>query len=435
MPNRKKLLLPFILILAIVTAMTACSKKTGQNAEKAYDINRYSIAYYENGEWRFENHGTGTSEDSVFELASNGKVVTAYITMQLIQEGKLHLEDKIGPYLNSSLLTEDDRIEHITIKQLLCHTAGFSPSFELGIDKKLYSAPGEKFRYSGVGYIYLQSVIEHVSGMTINQAARHYVFEPLGMDNSTFGYAKTVTPYMNASSAVLYALAVFVIAFLVLLLLAALIGRMTKFQFFSFQSGMIACVALASVINIVFLLVVFVSKVLVVFLGYLLLVGLALFITRKHKKLFYACIPVLTALILVCGIMAPVSVPVTNDVTAKKPNCAYTLKSTSKDMAAFCQELMQQYDNADPTVREMFSPAIVIDSVNSWGLGIAMEAGNRGSTYWHSGINPGFQSLIVLDPSQRKCMIALTNSDRGLDFCKDKARTFLGVNGDWNIPR
>lgn len=38
-----------------------------------------------------------------------------------------------------SVLDYDERLYDITLKQLLCHTAGFSSSFELGIDKKIYS--------------------------------------------------------------------------------------------------------------------------------------------------------------------------------------------------------------------------------------------------------------------------------------------------------
>lgn len=125
------------------------------------------------------------------------------------------------------MLTDDIRMNDITVRQLLCHTAGFSPSFELGVDKKIYSDPGTEFCYSGVGYIYLQNVIENASGMTMEQAARHYVFDPLGMKNSTFENAKTVTPYMNLSSVVIYALAVFVIIFIVLLLIASVIGNIT----------------------------------------------------------------------------------------------------------------------------------------------------------------------------------------------------------------
>ena len=87
-------------------------------------------------------------------------------------------------------------------------------------------------------------------------------------------------------------------------------------------------------------------------------------------------------------------------------------------------------------MKEMFVRAIRIDDVNSWGLGIAIEESESdGKTYWHSGINPGFQSLIVLYPQQDKYMVVLTNSDNGLTFSKDIIRTNLGIDGDWDIKR
>ncbi len=190
----KKIGLVLIVIICglLMGSVVYGSKETEQMA--------YSIACYENNKIVFENYGDGINEQSVFELASNGKVISAYIALKLVDEGTLKLEDKIAPFLDDNLITDDERIYDITLKQLLCHTAGFSTSFELGVDKKIYSNPGDKFCYSGVGYIYLQNVIENVSGMTIEQAATCYVFEPLGMKNSTFEHAKTVTPYMRVCS-------------------------------------------------------------------------------------------------------------------------------------------------------------------------------------------------------------------------------------------
>lgn len=138
-------------------------------------------------------------------------MLSAYIALKLVDEGKLNLEDKIASFVDPALLTNDERLYDITLKQLLCHTAGFSASFELGIDKKIYSDPGEKFCYSGVGYIYLQNVIESVSGMTMERAAKYYVFDPLGMKNSTFENIRTVTPYMNLSSVVIYIYSLFLL--------------------------------------------------------------------------------------------------------------------------------------------------------------------------------------------------------------------------------
>lgn len=355
--------------------------------------------------------------------------------MSLVDDKKLSLDEKITPYLKPELLTDDIRMNDITVRQLLCHTAGFSPSFELGVDQKLYSNPGETFRYSGVGYIYLQSVIEAISGMTLEQAAKHYVFEPLGMRSSTFERAETITPYMKLSSAVLYALTVFVLSFITLLLISFIIGKITKYRFYSLRSTMLVCIALASGINTIFLLFIFVSKVAILFFLYLILIACSLLLTRKKSVLFYAGTPILTLLIFILSFTLPINIPVSNDLIARDANCAYTLKSSSADMAVFCRELMLQYNNGTEEMKDMFAPAITIDDTNSWGLGLAIESDADGETHWHSGINPGFQSLLVLYPQQDKYVVVLTNSDNGLAFSRDIVRNFLHLEGTWDIKR
>ena len=100
-------------------------------------------------------------------------------------------------------------------------------------------------------------------------------------------------------------------------------------------------------------------------------------------------------------------------------------------MSVFCRELMQRYDSGSA----MFNDEVTIDDNNSWGLGIAIESGPDGTTYWHSGINPGFQSLYVLYPEQEKFIVVVTGSDYGLDLSKEKANDFLGTDGTWDIAR
>lgn len=422
-----------VLLGAVLGAATRNSQDTGR-IEQSYGIQSCSIAYCEGSEVTFQNYGDGINEKSVFELASNGKTVSAYLILKMVEEGKIHLDDKIAPFLDDNLLTDDPRMNDITVRQLLCHTAGFSPSFELGIDREIYADPGEEFCYSGVGYIYLQNVIENVSGMSIEEAAEDYVFEPLGMNNSTFAHTKTVTPYMKLSAVTVYIFVVFVIVFIVLLLLGFVIGKTTKCRFFSDKGILSVCFVIAGMINTLFLLFV-VSKAVVIFESCFAWMGLVLLLTRKNAKLFYAVVPVMTALMLILGFTIPMSIPVTNDIVAREANCAYTFKSTSEDMSLFCQELMRQYLSGDGAVKDMFSDAVVIDPVNGWGLGIAIEAEREGKTYWHSGINPGFQSLFVLYPSQDKYIIILTNSDSGLLPAKETASAFLEVDGKWEIPR
>ena len=88
----------------------------------------YSAAYFQNGSADFDYSGNGVDENTVFELGSCGKAVAAYAAMSLVAEGKLELNQKIKSYLDSKLITDDPRLDEITLKQLLCHTAGFSPS-------------------------------------------------------------------------------------------------------------------------------------------------------------------------------------------------------------------------------------------------------------------------------------------------------------------
>ena len=431
---KKRVLLMLIAVCGLLMGTAVHGSQETELMANNYDVNGYSIAYYENDKVVFENYGGGINEQSVFELASNGKVVSAYIALKLVDEGKLGLEDKIAPFLDDGLLTDDGRINDITLKQLLCHTAGFSASFELGIDKKIYSDPGDRFCYSGVGYIYLQNIIENVSGMALEEAAECYVFAPLGMNNSTFGHAKTVTPYMGLSSVVIYIFTMFIVVFIVFLIAALVIGKITKFRFFSFKGSLPVCFIVAGIVDTLFLLFV-VSKVVVIFWLCFAIMGAFLLLARKNTKVFYASIPIAVIFAFILGFAVPASIPVTNDIVAKAPNCAYTLKSTSEDMAIFCQELMEQYHNPGGAVKDMFSAAVKIDSVNSWGAGIAIESGNQGETYWHSGINPGFQSLLVLYPLQDKYIIVLTNSDNGLQFSKEAANEFLQIDGHWDIPR
>ena len=105
-------------------------------------------------------------------------------------------------------------------------------------------------------------------------------------------------------------------------------------------------------------------------------------------------------------------------------------------MSLFCKDLMKKTAEENGAFAEMFAPNVIIDDKNAWGLGIAIEYTTENEPmYWHSGINPGFQSLYVLYPQENRYIIVLTNSDRGLDFSKAAARDYLGINGVWDIKR
>lgn len=156
--------------------------------------------------------GTDDATDvgSVFSVGSVSKVGTAAITLRLVDEGLLDVDRPVNEYLQrwkvpSNELTER---EPVTLRRIMSHTAGltvhgfqdFQPGEDLPDVVQILNGappaknppvrvdllPGSEFRYSGGGTTVEQLVIEDVTGLTFAEAARKYLFEPLGMSRSTY---------------------------------------------------------------------------------------------------------------------------------------------------------------------------------------------------------------------------------------------------------
>ena len=135
--------------------------------------------------------------DTIFDLASLTKIVaTATSVMILIERGEVRLSDPVIKFIPEM---KGDRRDSITIEQLLTHTSGFAPDFDLkerwaGYDeamKHLYREPlrnraGTRFVYSDINYITLGEVVHRVTGMTLDEFARRNIFLPLGMRDTGF---------------------------------------------------------------------------------------------------------------------------------------------------------------------------------------------------------------------------------------------------------
>jgi CubicO group peptidase (beta-lactamase class C family) len=135
------------------------------------------------------------TENSVMSAASFSKVASAYMVMQLVQEGALNLDKPISEYLPKPLpeysdykdLASDERWRKITARMLLDHTSGFPNWRFLEDDKKLHIhfPPGSRFAYSGEGIDLLQLVVEKVTKKGMGDLMRERVFEPLGMTRTS----------------------------------------------------------------------------------------------------------------------------------------------------------------------------------------------------------------------------------------------------------
>ena len=180
--------------------------------------------------------------DYQFKVASITKTFVSVVTLQLVEEGKLKLDDLAGSYLkdlkfldyeNFMFYNDTAYAEQITVEQLLRHTSGVADIFTdketrfvlrvLTHKKKQYneqdvvdlyykyklhknglSKPGEGYHYSDMNYMLLGFVIEQVTGKSLAQNIRSRILEPLDMENTYFEYyepargkLKQVDTYLN----------------------------------------------------------------------------------------------------------------------------------------------------------------------------------------------------------------------------------------------
>ncbi len=135
--------------------------------------------------------------DTVFDLASLTKVVaTTTAVMQLLEQGKVRLNDPVAKYLPE--FAQNGK-EDITVRQLLTHYSGLEPDLDLktpweGKDtgyKMAFAetpaeAPGSRFVYSDLNFIVLGALVERVSDETLDAYTERHIFAPLKMTRTRF---------------------------------------------------------------------------------------------------------------------------------------------------------------------------------------------------------------------------------------------------------
>lgn len=162
---------------------------------------------YGNSDWRSKIPNTTST---LFNIASITKAFTRDIIMQLEDEGKLSLDDRLSKYLS---LYQEETDNKITIKMLLEMKAGLcdylmNPEFnrnpdkfqtvnaflEIIKDEPLLFEPGTDQRYSNSGYVVLGGIIEKITGKSYEENLKERIFNPLGMNNSYFLQRGTSIP-------------------------------------------------------------------------------------------------------------------------------------------------------------------------------------------------------------------------------------------------
>ena len=130
--------------------------------------------------------GQPVTEETIFEAASLSKPVFAYGVLKLVDQGKLDLDTPLTKYLSPPYIEGDDRLEKITARYVLSHRTGFPNWRGDGNALTIRFTPGERFSYSGEGFVYLQRVVEKVTGRALNDYMAEAVFVPLRMKSSSY---------------------------------------------------------------------------------------------------------------------------------------------------------------------------------------------------------------------------------------------------------
>jgi CubicO group peptidase (beta-lactamase class C family) len=139
------------------------------------------------GSFGVKNTKTGALVDvrTVFPAASLGKVVFAYAVLKLVDKGTLDLDVPLSRYV-PAYVENDDRVNLITARHVLTHRTGFPNWRPGGKPLLMHFEPGERFSYSGEGFVYLQRAIETMTGQSLDDFMQQTVFRPLGMTNSSY---------------------------------------------------------------------------------------------------------------------------------------------------------------------------------------------------------------------------------------------------------
>jgi CubicO group peptidase (beta-lactamase class C family) len=151
------------------------SKRVGVPGVSAALVERGAVAWSEGfGVFRGDRSGRIAAE-TVFAVASLSKPPFAHLVVRLCNGGLLDLDTPLAefypePYDAYGLDPHAPALKQITARQVLCHSSGLG-NWEDEDMGRIGFPPGSRWHYSGEGYVYLQAVVEHLTGSSLEQVA------------------------------------------------------------------------------------------------------------------------------------------------------------------------------------------------------------------------------------------------------------------------
>jgi len=146
-------------------------------------------------------HPLPVTDETIFQIGSITKTVTATAMMRLVERGALDLQAPVRHYLPGFSVADNNASEQVTVWHLLTHMAGWTgdvftdtgggddaaEKYVDGMADFEQLAPlGTHFSYNNAGFCVAGRIIEALTGATYEAAIQELIFEPLGMERSFF---------------------------------------------------------------------------------------------------------------------------------------------------------------------------------------------------------------------------------------------------------
>jgi len=159
----------------------------------SHSVASVSIAHIEAGEvvftgaYGFRAPGEVAATDTLYNIASLSKPISAEVILRLASAGKLTLDEPMYLYWTDPDITNDERRKLLTPRLALSHQTGF-PNWRRQTGRVLIfkNTPGETYGYSGEGYEYAARFAQQKMAVDFERLAQDLVFDPLRMTHTAY---------------------------------------------------------------------------------------------------------------------------------------------------------------------------------------------------------------------------------------------------------
>jgi len=136
--------------------------------------------------------GVSAPYNTIFNVASLTKPITAMVVLQLASQGKWNLYEPVYHYWTDPDVADDPRNKKLTTRIILSHQTGFPNWRWMNKNNKLSFdfEPGTKYHYSGEGMEYLRKVIEKKFKKPLQEIADELIFKPIKMADTDYIWTK-----------------------------------------------------------------------------------------------------------------------------------------------------------------------------------------------------------------------------------------------------